>query len=142
MNKPKTIYAIAIWSFLQTGFYVAIPVGMIGKLFTLSPELSGIIKVCALTGSIIIIVGLIQLKRIPRIVSVILLSVASLIILKIFITLFFIDSGHSLRSYISFTTMLSINIICIWYLLRKKFIDFSSEYRKHVDLKKRLIVSV
>ena len=142
MNKPKIIYAIAIWSFIYTAFYVSIPVGIIAKALVLSPEFIKIIKGCGQIGSIVVIVGLVQLKRTPRIISVILLSVASLLILKILVTLILMESGHSLRTYVSFTIMLIINIICIWYLLKRKFIDFSFEYRKHVELQKKLTTPV
>ena len=71
-----------------------------------------------------VIVGLVQLKRIPRIISVILFSVASLLIIKIIVTILYIGSNHTLRTYISFSVMLAINIGCIWYLLRKKTLIF------------------
>lgn len=142
MNKPKTIYVIAVWAFFQTAFYVSIPLEVIGKVLVLSPEVIKILKLCGQICSIVVIVGLVQLKRVPKIILVILLSVASLLILKIIVTLLYIGSNHNLRTYASLSVMLAINMGCVWYLLRKKFVDFSFEFRNHVELQKKLTTPI
>ena len=136
MKRPIEVYFIAVWAFLQTSFYVSTPIGVLGKLFDFSPDLSQILKLCASVGVIIILVGLIQLKRMPRILTIIFLSVACLVIAKIYVTLLLIGNQLALRTYLSFPSFFIINAICIVLLSRKSFIQKSSEYLKQKQLLK------
>jgi len=137
MRRPIEVYFIAVWSFLQTPFYISTPIGVFGKLLNFSTDFTPILKSCASLGVIVILVGLVLLKRVPRIITIIFLSVACLVIAKIYITLLLIGNQPSLKTYVSFPTFFIINATCIWLLSRKSFIQKSSEYRKQKEHQKR-----
>jgi len=137
MKRPIEVYFIAIWAFLQTPFYISTPIGLLGKLFNFSTDFTPILKSCASIGVIVILVGLVLLKWVPRILTIIFLSVACLVIAKIYITLLLLGNQPSLKTYVSFPTFFIINAICIWLLSRKSFIQKSLEYRKQKEYPKR-----
>jgi hypothetical protein len=144
MKRPIAIYVVAIWTYFQSAIYVAIPLLIIGKFLKISSDLIHIVWTCISILIIILMVGLVLLRRIPRIITIILLSIACIIIVKIsvtmpigeiFLTISFIPAKHPLPAYIIYPVFFFVNIICIWYLIRKNFIKFSNEYR--LQIKKR-----
>ena len=38
MKRPIEVYFIAVWSFLQTPFYISTPIGVLGKLLNFSTD--------------------------------------------------------------------------------------------------------
>jgi len=150
MKKPKTIYAIAVWTYFQSAIYVAIPVRFVGNFFKFSSDLICIVWLCINILVIILMVGLVQLRKIPRIITIILLSIACIIIIiisisipltKLFITISFIAPKRLLPAYIMYPAYFIINIICIWYLVRENFIKLSYEYREHIRNRKSTVLS-
>ena len=150
MKRPKTIYAIAVWTYFQSAIYVAIPVRVIGNFLKLSTDLFYIVWTCISILVIILMVGLVQLRKIPRIITIILLSIACIIIIKIFITIPLtkifvaiplIAPRRPLPAYIIYPAFFFIDILCIWYLMRKNFIKLSNEYREHIRNRKSTVPS-
>lgn len=58
---------------------------------------------------------------------------------EIFVTISFISNRHPLPAYIIYPAFFFINIICIWYLMRKNFIKFSNEYRLQIKKRKKTV---
>jgi len=148
MKRPIAIYAVAIWTYFQSAIYVAIPLLIIGKFLKISSDLIHIVWTSISILIIILMVGLVLLRRIPRIITIILLAIACIIILKIsitmpireiFVTISFISNKQPLPAYIIYPAFFFINIICIWYLMRKNFIKLSNEYRQNIKNKKRIV---
>jgi len=150
MKRPIAIYAVAIWTYFQSAIYVAIPLPIIGKFLKISSALIYNVWTCISILIIVLMVGLVLLRRIPRIITIILLSIACIIIViisitfpltKLFVTIPLIGQGRPLPAYIIYPAFFFIDIICIWYLMRKKFIKQSNEYREHIKNRKSAVPS-
>ncbi len=148
MKRPIAVYAVAIWTYFQSAIYVAIPLLFIGNFLKISSDLIHIVWTCISILIIILMVGLVLLRRIPRIITIILLAIACIIIVKIsitmpireiFVTISFISNRHPLPAYIIYPAFFFIDIICIWYLMRKNFIKFSNEYRLQIKKRKKTV---
>jgi hypothetical protein len=133
IKKPKLIYLIALWLFIQSAFYRGIPIGIIKKLSLLPPNVLQPIHGAIAILIVILIVGLIQLRNTPRLLAISLFIISSLMILKIYSSLLFSENPYQLRTYLSYPIMFLINMACIYYLFSKKFVVVAKEYRIQAD---------
>ena len=133
MKKPKLIYLIAIWVYLMSVFYVSIPLGVLGKLCSISPDVIQLIDRTMNIPVIVLAVGLIQLRRLPRIITVILLAIASIVTVDGLTGLPFLEKQHPPKTYVGLSAFVAVNLCCIWYLSRRGFVALCTEYRRQVS---------
>jgi hypothetical protein len=87
MKKPVMIYAIAVWTFFQSAFYISVPLGIISKFIELSPNSYRMLRSMGFLAALIVLIGLTQLKRTPRIITKIFVIIALLVAAKIYLTI-------------------------------------------------------
>jgi len=145
-QKPVLIYFIAIWAFIQKAFYINVPASIISKLLGFDGPVPMHIRTTLSVITIVLLVGLVQLRPIARYIVIMLLVMASLIIAKIYAGIIF--TGYSpvtgapfpTRTYVSFAVMLLINCLCIVYLYRPNFGNLCRTYRNEVEARKKDIL--
>jgi len=143
IKKPIYIYLIAFWVFIQYGFFRTIPMGILEYFFPSQPAVFKVVNVIVAILVIGLIVGLVQLRNVPRLISIALLGLSSFVLAKMF-AIILLNGGTlgsrtlaSLRTLASFPVMLSVNMSCIYYLFSKNFIGQAAEYRKQVAEQKQ-----
>ena len=130
IRKPMSIYLIAFWTYFQSTFYAVLPMRilsqMIGGSTTLPREIMGLLAVPV----IILLILLIQLRPIARAITIILMSFATLMLSKMFITSFFMSTLNTPpKAQIGMAVMILLNALSLFYLARPRFAATCRAYR-------------
>lgn len=136
VQRPKLIYAIAVWILFQQPFAITFPLKVLLQAIGLAPAWPRPVSGLILIAEVIILVALIQLRKPARFAAIALVSVATLVCAKIF--LYQLLTGESpvtgqpypLRSYISLALFTTGNLAVIVYLSGKKFGELSRQFRE------------
>ena len=139
MKTPLAVYPIAVWVFMQSTLGVILPVRIVGRMITGSSELSSWFRGMLGLLVIVLMVLLVQLRPIARKIAIALLSTASLMIGNMFLG--GLKNGYTGRQIVAMAAMFSLNILCIVYMNRTRFvtacIDRQAEREERIKEKDR-----
>lgn len=144
MKKPISIYFVALWTFFQKTFYANLPVEMIAyRIFGYPSPLPTQFMAVISLAVLVLMIALVQLRPLARIAVIVLLGVAvfftAIIFANVLATMPSPSNGQqfSTKTYISFSVMLIIDVLCIVYLARPRFGTFCKIYRAEISARKR-----
>jgi len=136
IKRPKLIWVVAIWVLFQQAFSITTPLRLLLHAVGLPPVLPRPAMAAILIAEIVILVGLVQMRKTPRLIAKILLCIAAFVCGKIFAQV--LISGVSpvtgqpypIQTYISFPAFIAGDILAFWYLSRKSVVELSRRFRE------------
>ena len=138
IKRPKLIYVIAVWTLFQLPFAITVPLRSVKQILGFAPtvphELSGLLML----AGIVVLVGLVQMRSVPRIITIVFLSMATFVCCWLFaqITVFGLTANYGItnpiRMGVQCLASIIVNVLIIWYIGRKKFAVLCQQFRTQV----------
>lgn len=134
VRRPKAVYFIAVWCLLWVFVYLRSAIRYFCSLFGASKT---VLEYCPdpalllLPIVILLLIGLIQLRPIPRCITVSFLAVL-VVRLPIVLTLNLVRMGQLPAATVMLALgVFAVNVVLIGYLSSPRFRDLSRAYREH-----------